>query len=126
MMVTEISYDNIDVKRNATATTEVILHQEEEQQHNNSHFSERNFNYEKDKRLYDANDHQVNEECQNNENISNGKAVVGYAKTKTTSISTPRTTSFGLSHHPSPVKHHHQLNQRRRFHRRGLSADRGK
>ena len=125
MMVTEISYDNIDVKRNATATTEVILHQEEEQHHNNSNFSERNFNNEKDKRLYDANELQVNEECQNDEKISNGKAVVGYAKTKTTSISTPRTTSFGLSHHPSPVKHH-QLNHRRRFHRRGLSADRGK
>ena len=126
MMVTELSYDNIDVKRNATATTEVILHQEEPQQHNNSHFNERNFNNEKDKRLYDANEHQVNEECQNNENKSNGKAVVGYSKTKTTSITTPRTTSYGLSHHHSPVKHHHQLNQRRRFHRRGLSADRGK
>ena len=62
-MVTEISHDNIDVKRNATATTEVILHQEEEQPHNNSNFSERNFNNEKDKRLYDANEHQVNEEC---------------------------------------------------------------
>ena len=112
MMVTEV-YENNEGKQ---STTEVILHH----QHHDQLYSENSSNV-KDKSIY-ANE-QSNGGSQNDEAIkTEGRS--GYSKTVTSnSINNQRIPVF-LSH-LSPARSH-QLNQRRRNHRRGLSADRGK
>jgi hypothetical protein len=113
MMVTEV-YENNEGKH---STTEVILHH----QHNDQLYSESSSNV-KDKSIYAS--EQSNGGGQNDGAIkTEGRS--GYSKTVTsTSINNQRIPV--LLSHLSPSARSHQLNQRRRNHRRGLSADRGK
>ena len=112
MMVTEV-YENNKGKHN---TTEVILHH----QHTEQLYSESSSNV-KDKSIYAS--ELNNGGGQTDEEIKN-EIRSGYSKTVTPSSINNQRAPVVLSH-LSPARNH-QLNQRRRLHRRGLSADRGK
>ena len=112
MMVTEV-YENNEGKH--STTTEVILHH----QHNDQLYNESSSSV-KDKSIYAS--EQSNGGGQNDGAIkSEGRS--GYQKIVNTSSTNNQRIPVVLSH-LSPARSH-QLNQRRRNHRRGLSADRG-
>lgn len=113
MMVTESYDENIDAKNKA----EVVLHQHDKL------YSESASDV-RDRSIY------VNEETvgggQHDHTVSTGRSV-GYSNKVATQPSTSTQRVPVVLSHLAPARHHHpnQLNERRRNHRRGFSADRG-
>ena len=120
MMVTE-SYENNEDKHRST--TEVILHN----QHNDKIYMENSPPNAKDKSIYVSD--QTNgvgggQHDDSAKNVGRNGAYPSKTANNSSIINNQRGPPVSVNH-ISPARNH-QLNQRRRNHRRGFSADRGK